>query len=570
MHNTKNLIFSIVLSVIILFLWQMFYVAPNIEKTKKQQEIAIKEAAEREAIIAQKMQKEGGVDIIVSREESLAAGGRIKINAPSVHGSLALKGARFDDLTLAKYKISTDKNSPDVALLSPSNTNDVYFAEFGWIANDSGVVVPDSGTIWSSNDKVLTPEKPVTLHWDNKQGQKFYIKIAIDKDYMFTVTRSVENYGNSAVSISPYGILSRTADITQTSFAILHEGAIGAFNGILSELRWNDLKTEKEASFKSSNGWLGFTDKYWLTAIIPDKDNSFDSKFTYFTRGGKDRFQADYMGRKYDITAGEKISVESRLFAGAKEFSLLDAYAKVQNIPLFDRAVDFGKLYFITKPIFQLLTLFHKLVGNFGVAILLLTVFIKLLMFPLANKSYMSMNQLKRLQPQVKEIHDKHKEDKMKANKAIMEMYKEERVNPMSGCLPMLVQIPVFFALYKVLFVTIEMRHAPFFGWIKDLSVLDPTTMFNLFGLIDWAPPAFLHIGAWPIIMAVTMYLQQQMNPAPTDPVQAKIMKFLPLIFLFMFASFPAGLVIYWAWNNTLSILQQWVLVWKMKNNTKL
>lgn len=562
MHNSKNLIFSIIISIVILFVWQVFYVAPRIEQTKKQQAIAIKNAAIRDSVVAKTLEQQA--DPLISREDSLSSGGRVKINAPSVHGSIALKGARFDDLTLAKYKIAATNDSPEVALLSPSNTSDVYFAEFGWVSAGEGASAPNANTIWSSNDKVLTVEKPVTLFWDNKQGLKFYIKIAIDNSYMFTITRSIENYGDNSASLAPYGILSRTADTSKTSFAILHEGALGVFNGVLNETRWSDLKSGKEVKFPNSNGWFGFTDKYWLTSIIPDKNNNFDSKFTHFFLNGKERFQADYMGQKYDISPGSKITVESQLFAGAKEFSLLDNYAKSQNIPLFDRAVDFGRLYFITKPIFQLLTLFHTLVGNFGIAILLLTVVIKLIMYPLANKSYMSMNQLKKLQPQVKEIHERFKEDKIKANKAIMEMYKEERVNPMSGCLPMLIQIPVFFALYKVLFVTIEMRHAPFFGWIKDLSALDPTTLFNLFGLINWTPPTLLHIGAWPLIMAITMYLQQQMNPAPTDPVQAKVMKFLPAIFLFMFASFPAGLVIYWAWNNILSILQQWILVRKM------
>lgn len=566
MHSTRNLVFAIVSSILILFLWQYFYVAPRLEQVKKQQEEAIKSANEHKEAVKKSLPV---AENIISREDALATGGRIKISAPRIHGSISLKGARFDDLTLAKYKIAVTDDSPEVILLSPGNTKDLYFAEFGWVSPDKSTLVPDANTIWKSDTTILSPEKPATLSWDNDQGLRFYVTIAIDENFMFTVTSKVENYGQESVSLLPYGILNRTADTHLQSFAILHEGALGVFDGVLSEIRWPDIKEDKKQAFKSNNGWLGFTDKYWLTAIIPGQGDNFDSNFTHFARSGQDRFQADYMGQKHDIAPGAAITVKSHLFAGAKEVGLLDTYAKSLNAPLFDRAVDFGNLYFITKPLFKLLTLFHVLVGNFGIAILLLTVAVKLIMFPLANKSYMSMNQLKVLQPQVKELQDRHKDDKLKANKAIMELYKTERVNPMSGCLPMLIQIPVFFALYKVLFVTIEMRHAPFFGWINDLSAPDPTTLFNLFGLIPWTPPALLHIGAWPLIMAITMYLQQLMNPAPTDPIQAKVMKFLPVMFLFMFASFPAGLVIYWAWNNALSIVQQWLLIKKVGGKKK-
>lgn len=560
MHNTKNLVFAIISSIFILFLWQYFYVTPRLEQTKKQQELALKAANEHKQVIALQANV-----TTVSREDALSGGGRIKIDAPRVHGSIALKGARFDDLTLAKYKIAATADSPEVILLSPANTKDLYFAEFGWISSDKSTLVPDANTVWHSDTDVLSESKPATLSWDNNHGARFYITIAVDKNFMFTVTNKVENYGKEAISLLPYGILNRTADTTQQSFAILHEGALGVFDGVLSETRWEAIKKNQKQDVQASSGWLGFTDKYWLTAIIPDAGGDFESHFTYFSRDSKDRFQADYMGQKQDIAPGASMSSTNRLFAGAKEVGLLDTYAKSLNIPLFDRAVDFGNLYFITKPLFKLLTLFHTLVGNFGIAILLLTVAVKLVMFPLANKSYISMNQLKKLQPQVQELQIRNKDDKLKANKAVMELYKTERVNPMSGCLPMLLQIPVFFALYKVLFVTIEMRHAPFFGWIKDLSAPDHTTIFNLFGLIPWDPPTLLHVGAWPVIMAITMYLQQLMNPAPSDPIQAKVMKFLPVMFLFMFSSFPAGLVIYWAWNNSLSILQQWFLIKKVK-----
>jgi len=559
MQSTKNLVFAIVVSIIIMFLWQYFYVSPRLEQVKKQQELALKNAGERKKSEENIAKNEE----ILSREDALSTGGRLKIEAPSINGSISLKGARFDDLTLTKYKIAPTKDSPNVVLLAPVNTQDLYFAEFGWVASDNATSVPDANSIWSSDTKILSPSSPATLSWDSKQGLKFFITITVDENYMFKITNKVENYGDNAASLLPYGILSRTVDTSQKSYAILHEGALGAFNSALSEITWDTLKKEKKKELTGGNGWFGFTDKYWLTSIIPDKDSNIESHFTYFSRGKQDRFQADYIGQKLTVEPGAQITASNHLFAGAKEFDLLDKYSKSLTIPLFDRAVDFGKLYFITKPLFILLTIFHKLVSNFGIAILLLTVAVKLVMFPLANKSYISMNNLKILQPRVEEIHKKNT-DKVAANKAIMELYRAEKVNPMSGCLPMIIQIPVFFALYKVFFVTIEMRHAPFFGWIKDLSVPDPTTIFNLFGLIAWNPPTLLHVGAWPIIMAGTMFVQQQLNPAPSDPVQAKIMKFLPLIFLFMFASFPAGLVIYWAWNNTLSILQQKFLIGKV------
>lgn len=562
MPETKNLIFAIILSTAVLFLWQYFYMKPRIEQAQQQQEVALKVAKERNI-------SDDAQNVPVSRKDALVSGGRIKIKTPSLHGSIALKGARFDDLTLAKYTITQDKDSPDVVLLSPSNTEQSYFAEFGWLSNNNSFDLPDSSTIWNSNNSTLSPEHPVTLTWENAQGVKFYIHVSVDKNYMFTIKREVANYSGKTIRLTPYGIINRVTDTHHKSFAILHEGALGVFGDGLTEVSWHDLEKNKKYEYSNGHGWLGFTDKYWLTALIPDANNSFDAKLTYFKRNGEDKFQADYLGQTGSIESGSSMETTSYFFAGAKEGNLIDKYATSLSIPLFDRAVDFGMLYFITKPLFKLLTFFHKLVGNFGIAIILLTVTVKLIMFPLANKSYVSMHMLKKLQPQVSEIHKRYTDDKIRANKEIMELYKNERVNPMSGCLPMLIQIPVFFALYKVLFVTIEMRHAPFFGWIKDLSEPDPTTIFNLFGLIDWAPPTLLHIGAWPIIMAITMFLQQKMSPAPADPIQAKVMKLLPVIFVFMFASFPAGLVIYWAWNNILSITQQWIITRKLGNNKR-
>jgi YidC/Oxa1 family membrane protein insertase len=561
MQDTKNLILAIVLSTVTLFCWQYFYAGPKLAAVQKQAEIVRQQQAAKQS---------GTADLVKANQETATApqdraeainkASRIKISTEKLHGSISLKGARFDDLTLAEYKETEEPDSKDVALLSPSGTENVYFAEFGWLGTDKNTIVPNAQTIWHSTDTTLEVGKPVTLSWDNNAGLKFITTINIDENYMFEITRKVENYGKSSESLLPYGTLNRSTPAAHKAFYILHEGPLGVFDGVLHEITYDNLKKDNKQETNSNKGWLGITDKYWLTAIIPDQKDAFTSNFNYFNINNQDRFQADYLGQKYDIDAGKTVETTSRLFAGAKKLTLLDKYSKDLDIPLFDRAVDFGNLYFITKPLFKLLTYFHQLLGNFGLAILLLTITIKAFMFPLANKSYVSMHHLKRLQPQITEVKEHYKNDKAQLNKAIMELYKTEKVNPMAGCLPLLIQIPIFFALYKVLFITIEMRHAPFYGWIKDLSAPDPTSIFNLFGLIPFTPPAMLMIGAWPIIMGITMYFQQKMNPKPADPVQAKVMQMLPFIFVFLFHTFPAGLIIYWAWNNTLSVLQQWVI----------
>lgn len=565
-YDTKNLVIALILSTAILFGWQYFYAEPKLKEAQKYQQAMKQKEAEKAAIVANNTSantaaEENTPDVVLhDRKEIIKEAGRIKISNGKLHGSILLQGARFDDLTLAEYKLVDTPEGEEVVLLSPSGSKRVYFAEFGWVAGDNETIVPDSQTIWYSDDKTLTQEHPVTLSWDNNDGLKFFIDIALDENYMFQITRRVESYGSKSAAILPYGILNRTREHHDKNFYILHEGALGVLDGVLSEVRFDDLKKEKKQEFKNSRGWIGITDKYWLTALIPDKSNSFDVNYKYFYKNDQDRYQVDFLGNKQDIEPGKSLVTTDHFFAGAKKLSLLDNYVKTLDIELFDRAVDFGWLYFITKPIFKLLTYFHALLGNFGLAILMLTVVLKLLLFPLANKSYVSMHHLKRLQPQIVELKDRYKNDKVGMNKAVMELYREEKVNPMAGCLPLLIQIPVFFALYKVLFITIEMRHAPFYGWITDLSAPDPTSIFNLFGLLPFTPPHMLMIGVWPLIMCFTMWLQQKMNPQPADPVQAKVMKMLPFIFLFLFATFPAGLVIYWAWNNILSILQQWVI----------
>ncbi|MCW8835684.1 MAG: membrane protein insertase YidC, partial [Rhodospirillales bacterium] len=446
--------------------------------------------------------------------------------------------------------------------LSPQGSNNAYFAEFGWVGQDLDLPGPD--TVWTANKKVLEAGESVDLTWDNAKGLRFQRTIALDENYMFTITDSVSNAGSDAVTLFPYGLVSRTGTPKTQGFYILHEGPLGVFDGTLSEIDYSDLQEDGKIEKKSVGGWAGITDKYWLAALVPDQKTENQSRFSHYRDNNTDKYQVDYIGGALTAGAGATITNTTHFFAGAKEVALLDSYAEEFGVERFDLAIDFGWFYFLTKPIFYMILFFSHYFGNFGVAILLLTVLIKLILFPLANKSYKAMSRMKKLQPEMKKLQERFGDDKTRMNQELMALYKKEKVNPVSGCLPILVQIPVFFALYKVLFVNIEMRHAPFFGWIQDLSAPDPTTVFNLLGLIPWDPPSFLMIGIWPLIMGVTMWLQQKLNPQPADPVQAKVMMFLPVLFTFLLATFPAGLVIYWAWNNTLSILQQWVIMRRM------
>jgi len=499
------------------------------------------------------------------RAAVLAAAPRVAIDTPSVKGSIDLVGARLDDLILIKYRETIDPESPPIVLLSPDGTEHPYFIEYGWVAApDSGAKVPDATTRWTASQGALTPQHPVDLRWDNGAGVRFVRHYAVDGNYMFTITQTVENGSGEAVTLYPYALVSRTGNPVTSSTYILHEGPIGVLGGTLKEIKYSDLKPGKPEEFKSTGGWLGITDKYWLTSLIPDQQETLKARFTAVAREKAEIYQVDYTGAEHVVPPGGSISSTDRLFAGAKEVHLLDSYASDYNVPLFDHAIDFGWFYWITKPIFLTLDFFYQRIGNFGLAILLLTVIIKLIFFPLANKSYRAMSKMKLLQPEMEKLRERFGEDKARLQQEMMALYKRVGANPMAGCLPIVIQIPVFFSLYKVLYVTIEMRHAPFFGWIHDLSAPDPTTFVNLFGLLPFATPptlAFLHIGAWPLIMGVTMFLQQRLNPQPADPVQAKMFMILPVVFTYMLAQFPAGLVIYWAWNNLLSIAQQWLIM---------
>jgi YidC/Oxa1 family membrane protein insertase len=497
---------------------------------------------------------------VETRETALAEQPRVRIETPRLHGSIDLLGARLDDLTLATYRETVDPKSPEVVLLSPSGTREPYLAEFGWVAASPDVKVPGPQTRWTAADGSLTPKSPVTLTWDNGQGLVFTRTISVDPNYMFTIRDAVRNTGAAPVKLLPYGLISRTGTPQVAGYYILFEGMIGYVDGALQEVKYSSLSPDKPLDFHSNGGWFGFTDKYWLTALIPPQSEAMKARFTHTVDSGIDRYQTDYLGQEVTIAPDGTGEASARFFAGAKEVNLLDGY-EAAGIPLFDHAIDFGWFYFLTKPIFLILQFFDKVLGNFGLAILLLTLCVKLLFFPLANKSYNAMSKMKLLQPEIQKLRERFPDDKARQQQEMMALYKRVGANPLAGCLPIVIQIPVFFALYKVLFVTIEMRHAPFFGWIRDLSAPDPTSFANLFGLLPFIPPAVLMIGAWPLIMGLTMFLQQKLNPQPVDPVQARMFMLLPIVFTYMLAAFPAGLVIYWAWNNLLSIAQQWAIM---------
>lgn len=501
-----------------------------------------------------------------SRDEILAAAQRVTIATDRLSGSISLIGGRIDDLSLLDYREELDSNSDNIVLLQPSGIENAYFASFGWVAGTGmeNDLIPTADTVWQADRRQLTVDAPVTLSWDNGKGLLYTKTISIDNDYMFTVTEHVANTSGTTVDLHPYGLISRRTTPEVTGFYILHEGLLGVFDETLNEIDYDDLQESGVIKTPTTGGWIGITDKYWLTALVPDQTQDINTRFLHRLDKGADKYQVDFVSPVQSISSGGSASSTNHFFAGAKQALLLDAYSEQYGVDRFDLAIDFGWFYFLTKPIFYALLRLNNHVGNLGVAILVLTVGIKLIFFPLANKSYVAMSKMKALQPKLTELREKHGDDKAKLNQEMMALYKKEKANPAAGCLPILIQIPVFFALYKVLFVTIEMRHAPFFGWIQDLSAPDPTSIFNLFGLIPWDPPSFLMIGVWPLLMGISMFLQQKLNPQPADPIQAKIFLFMPIMFTFLLASFPAGLVVYWAWNNSLSILQQWVIMRRM------
>jgi YidC/Oxa1 family membrane protein insertase len=580
MPENRNFILAIVLSIAVLIGWQYFIAGPQIERARQETSATATQQSQGQqpatdstapaageanvpAVTESPATKPSGATAEVTREAALAQSPRVPIATGRLSGSINLRGARIDDLHLKDFHETVDPNSPTITLLSPTRDSDGYFAEFGLIGQTNGPAVPGPNTVWTAQEGAqLTTEAPVALTYDNGAGLLFKRTIAVDQNYMFTVTDTVENKTAGDVSLVPYGRITRLGQPHTTGYYILHEGLIGVIGDEgLQEIKYSKLDDEKEIGFDSvDRGWLGITDKYWATALIPEKDRSFDARFVRFEEPGL-LYQADFRGEALVVPAGGTAETSNKLFAGAKQVSVVDGYQDALGIEKFELLIDWGWFYFITKPLFLVIDWFYHLVGNFGIAILAVTVIIKLIFFPLANKSYKSMSMMKKLQPKMLELRERYKDDRAKQQQALMELYKTEKVNPVAGCWPMLIQVPVFFALYKVLFVTIEMRHAPFFGWIQDLAAPDPTSIFNLFGLIPWDPPAFLMIGVWPLIMGFTMFVQMKLNPAPTDQTQQMIFTWMPVIFTFMLARFPAGLVIYWAWNNTLSVIQQYVIM---------
>lgn len=582
--DQRNLIMAVILSVMVILGFHYFYERPRQEALKAQAELERSEAGTAGETTADAdgrdlPQPDGGVvrnaddGLTVARDRAdvLAdSGERVRISTPRLHGSISLTGGRIDDLTLGDYYVTVDRDQ-EVALLSPVGSENPYYANVGWIAGNGGPAVPDKDTQWqlAGENTELGINSPVTLRWDNGAGLVFERRISVDKDFMFSVDQRVINNTDEAVTLFPYSLASRRNLPHGQEFFILHEGPLGVFNGTLTELGYSALQDEAQDKggrvsnrYDSQGGWIGITDKYWLVSLIPDGNAKITGRVTY--TANRDQYQIDMLGAGQEIPAGETVSVKSHIFAGAKEVQLLDRYSEEYSIPRFDRAVDFGWFYFLTKPFFFAIDFLYGILGNFGLAILAFTVVVKLVFFPLANKSYKSMSILRKLQPRMTELREKYADDKMRLQQEMMKLYKDEGVNPLSGCLPIVIQIPVFFALYKVLFVSIEMRHAPFYGWIKDLSVPDPTSFWNLFGLLPYDGPTFLAVGILPIIMGFSMFIQMRLNPTPPDPVQQKVFMFMPIVFTFLLASFPAGLVIYWTWNNTLSIIQQTIIMRSM------
>ena len=582
MMEQRNLLIALVLSLAIITAFHYLYTVPQLErKEAAQQRVAEQQAAtgETEAGAAPDRPRvpEAGETGVVrptvpsdapgaavsgARQAVLAETPRVPIIAPRLDGSISLLGGILDDLTLIDYHETIAPDSPAIELLSPAHTPEAYFVELGWQSSGQDIVLPDKDTLWQADGRTLTPETPLSLRWENGAGLAFRRTFTVDENYLFTVTQSVENRSGARVELFPYGLIYRWGTPEITGFYILHEGPLGVLDGTLEELDYDDLQDDGPVEQDSTGGWIGITDKYWLVALVPERALPIRATFRHTLDNATDKYQADYiaLGAKV-LLPGQTLSVTTDLFAGAKEVTLLEHYAETLEIEKLDRAVVFRWLYFLAEPLFKMLIYFNGILGNFGLAILVLTVLIKIVFFPLANKSYRAMGRMKKLTPQMTELRERHKDDKQKLNQEMMALYKREKINPMAGCWPMLIQIPVFFCLYEVLFVTIEMRHAPFYGWIQDLSAPDPTSFVNLFGLLPFQPPDALLIGAWPLIMGLSMFLMQKLNPQPADAMQARIFMFLPIIFTFILARFPSGLVIYWAWNNILSIAQQWIIM---------
>jgi YidC/Oxa1 family membrane protein insertase len=599
-EDTRNLFLAIALSVLVMAAWQYFYAGPLYQREHQAQMQAnnptTTNAAESGAAPGSSGAAPGSPGAALpatasppggsttaapeSLDAALAATPRVIVDTPSLGGSIDLKGGKLDDIILKDYRETVDPKSPNIRLFSPPGAPEAYWAETGFVSA-GGAKTPNLDTPWTADRKTLTVDQPVTLTWDNGAGLIFKRVVAVDDKYMFTITDSVMNSGAAPATVRPFGLILRHGRPNIAGYSVLHEGFVGVITGNgasqvaltlpVQEVTYANIEkaTGRLNTFKGDGGWLGFTDKYWGSAVIPDQTAPIEARFSASGTVQPVDYQADFLGQEQTVAPGASFETKTRVFAGAKEVSTIDNYESNLGIKKFSLMIDWGWFWMITIPMFRLLDAIYKVVGNFGIAILIVTVLVKLAFFPLANRSYQSMAKMKKIQPKIAALKELYPDDRAKQQQEQMELFKREGVNPVAGCLPMVIQIPVFFALYKVIFITIEMRHAPFFGWIRDLSAPDPTNVFTLFGLVPWDPTAlpaighFLHLGIWPLIMGVSMFFQMKMNPEPTDPVQKTMFSWMPVIFTFMLGTFPAGLVIYWTWNNTLTVIQQYYIMTK-------
>jgi YidC/Oxa1 family membrane protein insertase len=565
--ETRNLILSIVLSVGVLLLWTVFIEGPRQQinpSIESGQQDSIGEIAEVETEELNQIEEDLGIkkQSFETLENSLQSSARVNIDTQSLEGSINLKGLKIDDIVLTKYQETLDENSSNIRVLSPLSTENGYEVSFGWLKDkNANFETPTSESEWKliSSSNTLRENNELEFEWSNNTGQIYRTSISVDENYLFSINQKIINNSNQEIIVNNASKINRQNAPALSGMFILHEGLLGVLEEKLELIDYDDLKDEGEIetlNFESENGWVGITDKYWLAALIPDQAKPFKAIYTY-----DNGYIAYYRSlNAQSVQSNGEFEVSSKIFIGAKEAKLIDQYQEDFNIYNFDLAIDWGWFYFLTKPLFYIIYYFSGISGNFGLAIIILTVITRIIFFPLANWSFVSMAKMKMLQPEMTRIKELYKEDRPQQQKALMDLYKKEKVNPISGCLPILIQIPFFFAIYKMLFVSIEMRHAPFYGWIQDLAAKDPTSIFNMFGLIPWDPPSFLIIGVWPVLMGLTMYIQQKLNPAPPDPIQAKIFMFFPLFITILLAQFAAGLVIYWTTNNLLSIIQQWVI----------
>ncbi|GDX37282.1 membrane protein insertase YidC [Candidatus Pelagibacterales bacterium] len=557
--ENRNVIIAVILSTAILIGWSMYFENPD-EAQRKRLEIQGKTETQTNIQKPETPQTtKANPTKAISRGEALKEGDRVSIENSNLAGSISLRGAIIDDIVLKNYRETLDKNSKPIVVLSPKKSDEGYFVESGWASTKSDIKVPDNNSIWQIRDgKKLTPTSPVTLEWNNREGIIFSKKIEVDNKYLFKITETIRNEKNKTIELFHYSQITKNTKPTTENFYILHEGLIGVVDKNLKEETYSTIEKEKK-TYAGKSGWFGITDKYWMSAIIPESGKSFKGEYSF-----ANSYKANFIISEPTIANPQKsTSATLKIFIGAKEVYPIDNYTEIEKIDRFDLSIDWGWFYFITKPLFFVIDYIFKIVGNFGLAIIILTLIVRILFFPLNNYSFKSMAKMKVLQPETLRIKELYKDDVKRTQQEMMALYKREKVNPLSGCLPILIQIPIFFAVYKMLFVTLEMRHAPFFGWIKDLSAADPTTIFNLFGLIPWNPPSFLMIGVWPILMGITMYFQMKLNPTPPDPIQAKIFAFFPLIMTVMLATFPSGLVVYWTVSNVLTMAQQYYIMKK-------